>query len=200
MSNTHVRDYDYAVPSAAAGWQSRSLIVGVIGAIVLVVTGFLWRDVFMRGYLVGFMLWVGMSLGCLALLMLQYVSGGLWGLVSRRFLEAAAKGFPLMAVLFLPIAFAAPHFYPWVDKQTWWLNFPWFYIRAVIYFVVWTGLAYTLSNWGSRYDEGPAPTLSMKMQGLSAPVSGAPEVPVVEDALAARSRLAESWPALAGAP
>lgn len=169
MSNTHVRDYDYAVPAAAAGWQTRSLAVGVIGAIVLAATGVMWHDVFMRGYLVGFMLWLGLSLGCLALLMLQYVSGGLWGLVSRRFLEAAAKGFPLMAILFLPVAFAAPHFYPWVDKQTWWLNFPWFYIRAVIYFVVWTGLAYTISSWGSRYDEGPAPSLSMKMQAISAP-------------------------------
>lgn len=169
MSNTHVKDYDYAVPAAAAGWQMRSLIVGVIGAIVLAATGFVWHDVFMRGYLVGFMLWLGLSLGCLALLMLQYVSGGLWGLVSRRVLEAAAKGFPLMAVFFLPIAFAAPHFYPWVSKQTGWLNFPWFYIRAVIYFVVWTTLAYTLSSWSTQYDEGPAPSLSVKMQSLSAP-------------------------------
>ena len=89
----------------------------------------------MRGYLVGFMLWLGLSLGCLALLMLQYVTGGLWGLVSRRFLEAAAKCFPLMAILFIPIAVAAPHFYPWIDHTTWWLNLPGFYIRAVIYFV-----------------------------------------------------------------
>jgi hypothetical protein len=169
VSDTHVRNYDYTVPAAAAGWQMRSLIVGVIGAIVLVATGVMWHDTFMRGYLVGFMLWVGMSLGCLALLMLQYVSGGLWGLVSRRFLEAAAKCFPLMAILFIPVALAAPRFYPWVGHQNWWLNFPWFYIRAVIYFVVWTALAYTISSWGARYDEGPAPSLSAKMQAISAP-------------------------------
>jgi hypothetical protein len=101
--------------------------------------------------------------------MLQYVSGGLWGLVSRRILEAAAKGFPLMALLFIPIAIAAPHFYPWVNKQTGWLNFPWFYIRAVIYFIVWMALAYTISSWGSRYDRGPAPSLSGKLQSISAP-------------------------------
>lgn len=169
MSNTHLRDYDYTVPAAAASWQMRSLIVGVIGAIALGATGVMWHESFMRGYLVGFMLVLGMSLGCLALLMLQFVTGGLWGLVSRRFLEAAAKCIPLMALLFIPIAVGAPHFYPWVDKQTWWLNFPWFYIRAVLYFVLWSALAYTLSGWDRKYDEGPAPSLSARMQTLSAP-------------------------------
>jgi hypothetical protein len=169
VSDHHVREYDYTVPSAAAGWQMRSLIVGVVGALVLVATGSMWHEIFMRGYLVGFMLWLGLSQGCLALLMLQYVTGGLWGLVSRRFLEAAAKCFPLMAILFIPIALAAPRFYPWVDHTTWWLNLPGFYIRAVIYFVIWTGLAYTLSSWDKRYDEGPAPSLSSRMQAISAP-------------------------------
>jgi hypothetical protein len=169
VSDHHVREFDYTVPPAAASWQMRSLIVGVIGTLVLVATGSMWHEVFMRGYLVGFMLWLGLSLGCLALLMLQYVTGGLWGLISRRFLEAAAKCFPLIAILFIPVALAAPHFYPWIDHTTWWLNLPGFYIRAVIYFVIWTGLAYTLSSWDKRYDEGPAPSLSSRMQAISAP-------------------------------
>jgi acetoin utilization deacetylase AcuC-like enzyme len=41
-------------------------------------------------------------------------------------------------------------------------------------------------------------SVAATLQGLAAPVSGAPEVPVVEDSLTARARLAESWPALAG--
>ena len=169
MSDHQVREFDYTVPPAAAGWQMRSVIIGAVFAIVLAASGVMWHEAFFRGYLVGYMLWLGLSLGCMALLMLQYVSGGLWGLVSRRILEAAAKGFPLMAVLFIPIAIAAPHFYPWASKQTGWLNFPWFYIRAVIYFIVWTGLSYTISSWGSRYDKGPAPSLSGKLQTISAP-------------------------------
>ena len=171
MSDTHVRDFDYTVPAAAATWQRNGIIAGVVGIVGLIIGFVMCKElaVFMRGYLVGFMLWVGLSLGCLALLMLQYVSGGLWGLISRRFLEAAAKCFPLMALLFIPVAVAAPKFYPWVDKQTGWLNFPWFYIRAVIYFVIWIALAYLVSGWGRRYDEGPAPSLSGKMQTISAP-------------------------------
>ena len=39
VSDHHVRDYDYTVPAAAAGWQMRSLIVGVVGALVLAASG-----------------------------------------------------------------------------------------------------------------------------------------------------------------
>lgn len=63
MSDTHVREFDYTVPAAAAGWQRNSVIIGVIGAIALAVIGVFWHQAFMRGYLVGFMLWLGLSLG-----------------------------------------------------------------------------------------------------------------------------------------
>ena len=46
--------------------------------------------------------------------MVQYLSGGLWGLVIRRFLEAGAKSLPLMAVLFLPILIFRTHLYGWM--------------------------------------------------------------------------------------
>ena len=169
MSDHNVRDFDYTVPAVVDGWRNRAGIVGLVGAIALVASAFVWHGLFFRGYLVGFMLVLGVSLGCLALLMLQYVTGGLWGLVSRRILEAAAKCIPLMALLFIPIAIAAPTFYPWISKPTWWLNLPGFYLRAVIYFVVWSALAYTLSGWDRQYDRGPAPSLTYRMQALSAP-------------------------------
>ena len=44
------------------------------------------------------MFWLGLSLGCLALLMVQYLSGGFGALSIRRVLEAASKCLPLMFV------------------------------------------------------------------------------------------------------
>ena len=96
---------------------------------------------FLRGYLIGFMLWLGLSLGCMALLMVQHLSGGLWGLSIRRILEAASKGLPLMAVLFLPIAVAdATSLYAWMtdasltEHNAWYLNTPGWIgaVRAVL--------------------------------------------------------------------
>ena len=86
-------------------WQRRALIVGVVGALLCVAGVVTSLDQFMRGYLIAYMFWLGLSLGCMALLMVQYLSGGLWGLVIRRVLEAASKCLPLMFVLFLPILF-----------------------------------------------------------------------------------------------
>src|SRR4051812_9874224 len=46
---------------------------------------------FLRSWLVGFWLWLGAGGGCLLILMTQYLTGGAWGLVIRRPLEAGAK-------------------------------------------------------------------------------------------------------------
>ena len=43
-----------------------------------------------------------LTLGPLAWLMLQYVTGGAWGVVIRRACEAAARTLPLVALMFLP--------------------------------------------------------------------------------------------------
>src|SRR5260370_29068508 len=69
------------------------------------------RDQFFHSYLLGFMLWLGVTLGCMAFLMIQHLTGGKWGMVIRRQLEAAMKTLPLMAVLFIPIIVGMPHLY-----------------------------------------------------------------------------------------
>jgi hypothetical protein len=52
------------------------------------------------------MMWLGISLGSMAFLMIQHLTGGEWGMVIRRQLEAAMNVLPLVAVLFIPIATA----------------------------------------------------------------------------------------------
>ncbi len=61
-----VEQLNFAVPADAAGWQRRALIIGVLGVIACVIGGFLQLDTFMRGYLIAYMFWTGLSLGCLA--------------------------------------------------------------------------------------------------------------------------------------
>ena len=54
-----------------------------------------------------------LALGSLALLMLQYLTGGAWGIVIRRPAEAAARTLPLLALMFLPIVIGIPNLYEW---------------------------------------------------------------------------------------
>ncbi|HEX6465700.1 MAG TPA: hypothetical protein VFZ99_00255 [Terriglobales bacterium] len=157
-----------------------SLLIGVFALIVLLLVTLLGAkataqhagalDYAMRGWLSGFLLWTGASLGCMALLMVNHLSAGKWGLVIRRILEAGSRTFPLMCVLGLPIVFYAHHLYPWTPenigklgeeaqqivrhKQVM-LNLPFFYVRYFLYFVIWSAFSFTLSRWSILRDEDP---------------------------------------------
>ena len=161
MSNEtlDLRLSDDVVPAQAAHWQSLWLGVGLVGVVLCIVGAVIAREQFLRGYLIGFMFWVGLSLGCLALLMVQYLSGGFWGLAIRSVLEAASKGLGLMAILFLPIVFFRTDLYAWMtnpaltERNGWYLHFGglggWL-ARAILYFVIWIGFATILYNRGGR--------------------------------------------------
>jgi hypothetical protein len=93
----------------------RALIVGVVFTLLLVVGAFVDRGQFFHAYLVGFIFWTGITVGSLALLMLQHLTGGAWGLVIRRVLEASTQTLPLMLILFIPIIFGLKTSYPWTE-------------------------------------------------------------------------------------
>ena len=73
-------------------------------------------DRFFQAYLVAYTFWMGVVLGSLALLMVQHLSGGVWGLVLRRPFEAAVRTLPFMALLFLPIIFGMHSLYEWIAR------------------------------------------------------------------------------------
>jgi hypothetical protein len=147
---------------------SRSLLLGGVG-LALTALGFMTsRETFMQSYLIAFIFWMGITMGSLAVLMVQYLSGGAWGLIARRILEAATRTLPLMIVLFLPIAFQLPSLYSWarpealadpeIQKKAAYLNANFFYARAALFFVVLAVLTFTLNRWSKQQDES-APLL-----------------------------------------
>src|SRR5688500_8209036 len=97
--------------------------------------------------------------------MIQHLSGGAWGLVSRRVFEASARTLPLMAVLFIPIWMQLPELYRWarpeaatdpiIQQKAAYLNPAFFTLRAVLYFVIWGTLVYVLTTWSKQQDEEP---------------------------------------------
>ena len=61
------------------------------------------------------MLTWGFAVGGLALLMVQYCSGGKWGLLLRRPLEAISRTLPLVCVYWLVIAIFMKRLYLWAQ-------------------------------------------------------------------------------------
>jgi hypothetical protein len=107
-------------PELLATWRTRALIVFAVSALLSLVFLALpgGKSHILRAYLLGFMLAFTYAGGSLVLLMLQYVSGGKWGLLLRRPLEAATRTLPLVSLLFLPIGIFAKHLYQWAKYPT----------------------------------------------------------------------------------
>src|SRR5438128_8711119 len=99
----------YTPPIELSRVSMRALIVGVLFSVLLVVGALMDRAQFFHAYLVGFVFWTGITVGSLALLMLQHLTGGAWGVVIRRVLEASTRTLPLILILFLPIHFCLGH-------------------------------------------------------------------------------------------
>jgi hypothetical protein len=105
-------------PAFVDGWRSRALAIGLVFAVIAAGLGFadgrgFDLDHVLRAWLLGLMLTFGFSVGGLALLMLQYVTGGKWGLLMRRPLEAMSRTLPLVFAFWLVIAFALKKLYLW---------------------------------------------------------------------------------------
>src|ERR1044071_7401649 len=104
-------------PAELGRVRNLALVVGIVSAVLLIIGAFLSRAEFFHAYLVGFIFWVGITVGSLALLMLQHLTGGAWGIVIRRVLEAATRTLPLMGLLFIPIVLGLKQIYPWMHAE-----------------------------------------------------------------------------------
>ena len=168
--------------TALPGLKQFGMIAGVLG-VVLAVAGFFMSgaDRFYEAYLVAYTFWMGVVLGAMALLMVQHLSGGVWGIVLRRPFEAAVRTLPVMTVLFLPIVLGMHSLYEWshegiaqtdpvIAAKAAYLNTPFFLIRQVIYFAIWNLMGFLLTTWSAEHDRTGDPALIGKMSTLSGAV------------------------------
>jgi hypothetical protein len=163
-------------------WRNIAVGLGVIGLAGLGVGFATNHQVLATSYLIAFIFWTGITMGSLAVLMVQYLSGGGWGLFARRVLEASARTWPILIVLFIPIAMHLPSLYSWarpeaasdavIQAKAGYLNPKFFYIRAAIYFAIWGTLTTLLTNWSKEQDGEPTRLpgpKSSRMGALSGP-------------------------------
>jgi hypothetical protein len=169
----------YQPPEHLNRLQRLGAAAGFLG-VVMAIVGFAisGADRFFEAYLVAYVFWAGVALGSLAILMLIHLTGGAWGLMIRRPLEAATRTIPLMAVLFIPIVFGMGHLYEWthpdvvandpvIREKVAYLNTPFFLIRQVIYWTIWSTLALLLNRWSVEQDRTGDPALIAKFSKLS---------------------------------
>ena len=167
----------YIAPTAVERIQQRSLIIGLAGLVLCAVGAIFRPAMFLQSYLFAYLFTLGLSLGSMAILMLQYLTGGDWGVVIRRVLESAMRTLPWLAAGFLPVALGVRALYVWsrpaaaeaLDFRTEYLNVPFFGARAVFYFAVWLVMAHLLDRWSREQDRGAALWWLKRLRRLSGP-------------------------------
>jgi hypothetical protein len=174
--NTPARDANLSARTGRLG--RTALVVGVAALGTCVLAGLARPDQFFRSYLLAFVFWNGLTIGAMAVLMLQYLTGGAWGIAIRRELEAAMRTLPLMALAFLPLIAGMRRLYVWsrpdvvasdelLHKKALYLNPPFFVARTVVCFAAWLAIAYFLSRWSLAQDSRPDRELNRKLLLLS---------------------------------
>jgi hypothetical protein len=109
-----------AAPEIVSAWRTRALIIAAVAILFTIPFGFTHegKNHILRAYLMGYMICFTFAGGGLAMLMLQYVSGGKWGLLLRRPLEAMTRTIWLVGLMFVPIIFLWKHLYQWAAFPT----------------------------------------------------------------------------------
>lgn len=158
-------------------------VFGVIGLLGLCVTGLglmneAERPDTLASYLVAFMFIATISVGGLFFTLLQYLVGAFWSVTIRRLAENLATLLPLVAILFLPIAWGAKDLFPWASGQdlgpevaakAGYLNLNFFLARAVVYLLTWAILGTVYYRRSLAVDKSGDPHIVLRLRKFSAP-------------------------------
>ena len=170
-------EMNYNPPVAAIdATRSRVLIAAAIGLVGCAIGFVVEPDHFFRAWLVAFLLVFSIALGSTALMMIQHLSGGAWG-IFRRIFEASSRTIPLLALLFVPVALGIGHLYPWANAdlvatdevlkhRAPYLNTTFWMARAVFYFGGLWLLSAVLNSLSARQDAGDV-SVNTRLQRVS---------------------------------
>jgi len=185
MSAQTTTQLDLSPPPVVGKIAQRSLVVGLVFGVAAVWLAFSRPDEFYRAYLLGFMCWLGVALGSMAIIMIRHLTGGGWGVVIRRVMGAAMRTLPLLAALFIPIILGVHKLYIWaqplsnvedkhlrehLDQITkTYLTVNGFVFRAVFYFAIWNLLSFLLTKWSKEGDAPGSRDNSERFKAVSGP-------------------------------
>jgi len=155
---------DYKAPASVDRVQTLGWILGGAALVLALIGAFISPTKFFQSYLFSYLLVLGLTLGSLGLLMLQHLTGGHWGIMIRRPLEAATRNIWLILLMFVPIVVGMkPLYAAWLDParvqaeplsdfQQRYLTHSGFLLRAVLYFAIWFLLMWRFNSWSKQQD------------------------------------------------
>jgi hypothetical protein len=117
---------------------------------------------------------LGLELGGLFFVALNYASGGTWAVAIRRVPEAMSAAVPFGAAGLAIVFLVRPSIYPWMAGaerlsgfKGVWLDPPFFFSRAAIYVALWLAFAAAIVRTSRAQDGGRRPGLAARNAALS---------------------------------
>jgi hypothetical protein len=187
---------DLGAPAFVNGWRSRALAIGLVFSVIAAGLALADGSIehVLRAWLLGMMMTFGFSVGGLALLMVQYCSGGKWGLLLRRPLEAMSRTLPLVFVYWVVVALYMKKLYLWaavgdvtaalksgaitefqahcIEFKRPMLNPMAFVVTSLVCFAIWGYYTWRLNSLGLKRDAASPDTTPMwikKFENISGP-------------------------------
>jgi hypothetical protein len=172
-------DSPYTPPRDLDSLQTKAWTMAVLGIAAMLIGYYSNRPQFFQSYLVAWLFWLGIALGCFALGLLHQLTRGAWGLMLRRILGAATRTLPYLALGFIPIVIGIEEIFIWarpeaatdpiIAQKSWYLNRSGFILRGVLYFAVWSAIAWILNHFSRRQDLTNSAANFRRMQFFAGP-------------------------------
>lgn len=171
---------NYQAPAELDNVRNIAVGIGGIALVAWIAGVYFSPEQALRSWLLGFIFWGGISIGSLGVLMLQYLTGGAWGVVIRRVMEAAARTLPLVVVMFIPLIFIGTYHYwtTWpaddyaIAHRGWYMTQESWILRSAIYFALLLVIMHLLTKWGAAQDQAKDYDESAKWLGTATAFSG----------------------------
>ena len=143
-----------------------AMAIGLLGLAVSALAWFTDASRFHHAWLTAFLFWLSLGLAGLFFTLLHYLTASRWSVVLRRISESLMLQLPWLAVALLPVLFGMHDLFHWSHEDAvagdnllqWkssYLNVPFFVIRAVVYFAIWTALVLVLRKRSLAQDAQP---------------------------------------------
>jgi hypothetical protein len=166
VQTSHTVDINHlsvTAPPVLQGIKRRAVAVAGIFGIGTIICFIVDYHQALHAYLVGFMLFLGFTLGCMGWLMLWHLTSGRWGYAMRRIWEAGMSNIYVSAIAVLPILIFYKAIYPWANPEAAhnehlyslvhkYLDIRFFVGRAILYFAIWFLLIGLLNRWSAIQD------------------------------------------------
>ncbi len=141
----------------------KAFIIGGLAILLSLYGYFSDAEQFFHSYLTAFVFWTTLSVGALFFLLVHYLAGSVWCIVFRRIAEALAANLPYLAIFSIPVLLGIGDLYHWSDpavvatdhllqKKSAFLNIPFFIVRTIAYFAIWSVTIFLLYRNSLRQD------------------------------------------------